>query len=81
MKGVRRDVVEVQEPGDENIEKILVFFKPGCPAIKLGTQEETARTYAQKLITWHRVPSKTWIWAIGAVLVVAGVLLAVQWLL
>lgn len=54
MKGVRRDVVEIQEPKDENIEKVLVFFKPGCPAVRLGTQEEAALGYADRLTTWRK---------------------------
>ena len=53
MKGVRRDVVEIQELKDENIEKVLVFFKPGCPAVH-GTQEEAALGYADRLTTWRK---------------------------
>lgn len=79
MKGVRHDVVEVRDPKDENIEKVLVFFKPGCPAVRLGTQEETARRCAEKFITWRRVPPV--VWMIGAVLAVAGGVLALCWLL
>lgn len=79
MKGVRHDVVEVQDPQDENIEKVLVFFKPGCPAVRLGTQEETARRCAEKFITWRRVPAA--VWGICAVLAALGGVLALYWLL
>lgn len=78
MKGVRHDVVEVQDPKDENIEKVLVFFKPGCPAVRLGTQEETARRCAEKFITWRRVPPALWVVCALAAVCAA---LVVYWLL
>lgn len=78
MKGVRHDVVEVQDPQDENIEKVLVFFKPDCPAVRLGTQEETARRCAENFITWKRVPSV--VWGIGVALAALGGALALYWL-
>lgn len=80
MKGVRRDVVEIVDPKDENIEKVLVFLKPGCPAAGVKAQEEAARSYADKLVTWRRSLPGAWAWW-GAALAVAAAVLAVHWLL
>ena len=81
MKGVRRDVVEIQEPKDENIEKVLVFFKPGCPAVRLGTQEEAALGYADRLTTRRKGGAGLYGWVAGAMLLAAGLLALVHWLL
>ena len=36
MKGVNKCVVEIVEPQDESIERVLVFFKPESRAVQLG---------------------------------------------
>ena len=46
MKGVRHDVVEVQDPQDENIEKVLVF---SSPAVRLYAWVRKRRQHAAVL--------------------------------
>lgn len=60
MKGVSKCVVEIQEPQDENIERILVFFKPGSAAMQVGRQQEEAEKYVSTLVSWHRAPAWSW---------------------
>ena len=42
MKGVNKCVVEIVEPQDESIERVLVFFKPESRAVQLGCQQDAA---------------------------------------
>lgn len=81
MKGVRRDVVEIQEPKDENIEKFWCSSSRAARPVRLGTQEEAALGYADRLTTWRKGGTGLYGWVAGAMLLAAGLLALVHWLL
>lgn len=54
MKGVNKCVVEIVEPQDESIERVLVFFKPESRAVQLGCQQDAAEKYVSGLVSWRR---------------------------
>ena len=54
MKGVNKWVVEIVEPQDESIERVLVFFKPESRAVQLGCQQDAAEKYVSDLVSWRR---------------------------
>ena len=51
MKGVNKCVVEIVEPQDESIERVLVFFKPESRAVQLGCQQDAAEKYVSGLVS------------------------------
>lgn len=72
VKGVNKCVVEIVEPQDESIERVLVFFKPDSRAVQLGRQQDAAEQYVSGLVSWRRKWSLSgqWLrvlpWAAGA---------------
>lgn len=54
MKGVHKYVVEIVETQNEDIERVLVFLKPGGNAVRLGQGQQAAEKYAMGLVTWRR---------------------------
>ena len=56
MKGVNKCVVEIVEPQDESIERVLVFFKPESRAVQLGCQQDAAEKYVSGWRTEGTVP-------------------------
>lgn len=76
LKGVHKNVVEVVQPGDESIERVLIFLKPDSDAVRVGRAEEKAQEYAAGLVTW-RVGPPWRVW--GAALALAAALTAVLW--
>ncbi len=54
MKGVNKYVVEIVEPQNEDIERVLVFLKPDGNAVRLGQGQQAAEKYAMGLVTWRR---------------------------
>ena len=84
MKGVNKCVIEILEPQDESIERVLVFFKPGSPAMQVGRQQEEAEKYVSSLVSWRRAPSLGWFRTargVLALLTAAGLVLAACFLL
>ncbi len=53
MKGVNKCVVEIVEPQDESIERVLVFLKPESEAVRLGRSRDAAEKYAAGLVSWR----------------------------
>lgn len=53
MKGISKNVVEIVEPQDESIERVLVFFKPDSPAVRVGRQQDEAEKYVSGLVSWR----------------------------
>ncbi len=81
MKGVNKCVVEIVEPEDENIERVLVFLKPGCEAQRLGCGREAAEKYASGLVTWRRAFWPVWGIRLLTAALTAGAAGAAFWLL
>lgn len=61
VKGINKCVVEILEPKDENIERVLVFFKPESRAVKGGKQRQAAEKYVGGLVSWHASPVPSWL--------------------
>lgn len=82
MRGVNKCVVEIVEPKDENIERVLVFFKPESRAVKLGKQKDSAEKYVSGLVSWHKswLPAKAPFRMIAMAAVLAAAL-AAAWLI
>ena len=53
MKGVNKCVVEIVEPQDESIERVLVLL-PESRAVQLGCQQDAAEKYVSGLVSWRR---------------------------
>ena len=71
MKGVQKLVVESSQPGDDAIERVVVFLKPDSEPGRVGRAEEKAREYASGLVTWHAGPPR-WVWALGGLALLAA---------
>ena len=55
MKGVNKCVVEIVEPQDESIERVLVFFLSRKAArCSWGCQQDAAEKYVSGLVSWRR---------------------------
>ena len=54
MKGVNTGGVEIVEPQDESIERVLVFFKPESRAVHEGGQQQAAAKYVAGRVAWRR---------------------------
>lgn len=74
MKGVSRCVVEIVEPQDESIERVLIFLKPDSKAVRLGRGRDAAEKYAAGLISWRSslFSARARAWLIGAAAVLAA---------
>ena len=49
MKGLRHNVIEINDTGNENIERILVFLKPQAAEIALASTRAQATRLLQDL--------------------------------
>lgn len=76
MKGTSRQVVEIVEPQNEYIEKVVVFLRQDKGEVGIARGRQEAEAYAQSLVCWKKrlwPGSKALLWAC---LAGAGVLLA-----
>lgn len=73
MKGVNKSVVEIWEPQDENIERVLVFFKPNSEANNVEHRCEAAQKYASQLVSRRHAPVSAWPPVLWACLTLAAV--------
>lgn len=77
MKGVSKNVVEIVEPKNEYIERVLVFLRPDVLKMHVGHEQEEAEKYAANLVcTKKRLSTKMRvIFGILAAAAVLGVIL------
>ena len=76
MKGVNRKVIEINEPDNEYIERVLVFVKPGKEKVKVSTYKAEAESFVSRLVCEERKYGAMWFVA-GAVMLAAAVLLLI----
>ncbi len=48
MRGVNKKIIEITDPENEDIEKVIVFLKPGSK-INVRREKETAKSYVAGL--------------------------------
>ncbi len=54
MKGVNKCVVEIVEPQDESIERVLVFLSRKAARCSWGARQDAAEKYVSGLVSWRR---------------------------
>lgn len=79
MKGLRHSVIEINDTGSENIEKVLVFLKPHTPEITLAATRAQATQLLSQLEVRRkrRSPAKTAVLAAAALLGAAVIFAAI----
>ena len=80
MKGLRHNVIEINDTNNDNIERILVFLKPQATDVALAATRAQATQLLQELeIKKTRRLSKKQLFAVGviaaAVIIIAAVVL------
>ena len=80
VKGLRRNVIEINDTDNENIERILVFLKPQAAEVAIGSTRAQAAQLLQELEIKkvHRFGRKQ-LWAalaVAAVLAVTAIVIA-----
>ncbi|MEA5051382.1 MAG: hypothetical protein VB021_07925 [Oscillospiraceae bacterium] len=74
MRGVNKKIIEITDPEDQDIEKVIVFLRPGSSA-SLKKSRETARSMVAGLCCAKRGAGR-WLWAAAAALALcAGIFL------
>ena len=81
MKGLRHNVIEINDTENKDIERILVFLKPSASDVAVMNTRAEATKILQELevkktnrFFAHR---KLWLWGIGT-LIVAGMVFALM---
>ena len=54
MKGVNKRVVEIVEPQNEYIERVIVFLRQNNGDIKVAKGRSEAEKYVSSLVCWRR---------------------------
>lgn len=74
MKGLRHNVIEINDTDNENIERILVFLKPQASEFALGSTRAQATQLLQELeIKKVRRFGRKQLWAVLAAVAFAAV--------
>ena len=55
MKGLQHNVIEINDPRNKDIEKILVFLKPGMNKIEIAGTRQDAEDILQKVRVCRKV--------------------------
>ncbi len=80
VKGIKKCVVEILEPKDESIERVLVIFKPESGPVREGKQRQAAEKYVSGLVSWHASPLPAWLsWRTAGIAGAAAAVLAALW--
>lgn len=58
MKGLHHSVIEIKDTQSSEIEKILVFLRPGQRQIDVDTTRKEAQEILQKVRIGDRIPSR-----------------------
>lgn len=80
MRGLKHNVIEINDTENENIEKILVFLKPHTPEIALAATRAQATQLLSQLevrSTKKHRPRPIALAALGAALALAAILLLI----
>ncbi len=56
IKGTSKKIIEILNPDQEYIEKVLVVLKADSPNVKISTKKIQAEKYVSGLVCWR----KTW---------------------
>lgn len=74
MKGVNKHVVEIIEPQNEYIERVVVYLRQDKGDVGIALAQKEAEDYAHSIVCWRRG-----FWATGkkAVQTLAGIALGV----
>ena len=72
MKGVNKRVIEISQPDEELIEKILVFIKPGVGDVSIKAK----RDCAESIVAGMRIEKKTYGRFIAGALILLSAVLA-----
>ena len=56
MRGLQHNVIEIQDTESNNIEKILVFLRPGDNKIDVGTTRKEAQDILRKVKVRRNLP-------------------------
>ena len=80
MRGLQHNVIEIQDTESNNIEKILVFLRPGENKIDVSTTRKEAQDILQKVKVRRKFPpvsrkAKLILMGIGCILL-AGMVMA-----
>ena len=81
MKGVNKRVVEIVEPQNEYIERVIVFLRQNNGDVKVAKSRSEAEKYVSGLVCWKRrvlPPLRPWMkaaLAVGAGLLIAAALI------
>ncbi|MEF9969323.1 MAG: hypothetical protein RR867_08135 [Ruthenibacterium sp.] len=54
MKGVTKRVIEIVEPQDACIERVLVFLRSDCASMRVGQKRAEAEKYVAGLVCYKR---------------------------
>ena len=54
MKGVNKYVVEIVEPQNEYIERVVVFLREDKSTLGIAAAQQEAENYVQNLVCWKR---------------------------
>lgn len=74
VKGLRRNVIEINDTDNENIERILVFLKPQAAEVAIGSTRAQATQLLQELeIKKVRRFGRKQLWTALAVAAIAAV--------
>lgn len=68
MKGLHHSVIEIKDTQHSDIEKVLVFLRPGRNKIDVDSATQDAREILQKIKFRHRLTKYTPYLKIGAVI-------------
>ena len=56
MKGVNKQVIEINEPDSETIEKVLVILRQKDGHINVARARQEVERYVETLVCWRRLP-------------------------
>ena len=54
MKGVTKRVIEIVDPQDACIERVLVFLRSDCASMRVGQKRAEAEKYVAGLVCYKR---------------------------
>lgn len=54
MKGVSKRVIEITEPQNECIERVLVFLRADCASMRVAQKQAEAEKYVSGLVCYRR---------------------------
>ncbi len=70
MKGLQHSVIEIKDPRNEDIDRILVFLKPGRSNIEIAGTRREAENILRKARVRRRLPAIRIKWQLAVALAV-----------